>query len=119
MPNILPIAHQPKLPLARLITDDYLEVEKLLELTPREREVLGLMAEGRSNNGIADALSVELKTVEGHVGQVFRHLRLLGRHRNEGQQGDAAQRDGGDKGVGAIRQGNRIFGNGRGPGSAR
>jgi DNA-binding NarL/FixJ family response regulator len=46
------------------------------ELTRREREILELMAEGRSNHGIADALSLELKTVEGHVGQVFGKLGL-------------------------------------------
>jgi DNA-binding NarL/FixJ family response regulator len=46
------------------------------ELTRREREILGLMAEGRSNHGIADALTLELKTVEGHVGQIFSKLGL-------------------------------------------
>jgi DNA-binding NarL/FixJ family response regulator len=46
------------------------------ELTPREREILALMAEGRSNHGIADRLGLELKTVEGHVGQVFGKLGL-------------------------------------------
>ena len=46
------------------------------ELTRREREILGLMAEGRSNQGIAQVLSLELKTVEGHVGQVFGKLGL-------------------------------------------
>jgi DNA-binding NarL/FixJ family response regulator len=46
------------------------------ELTPREREILGLMAEGRSNQGIADRLVLELKTVEGHVRQIFSKLDL-------------------------------------------
>ncbi|MCI0582008.1 MAG: response regulator transcription factor [Chloroflexi bacterium] len=46
------------------------------ELTPRERQILGLMAEGRSNQGIADRLDLELKTVEGHVGQIFSKLDL-------------------------------------------
>jgi DNA-binding NarL/FixJ family response regulator len=46
------------------------------ELTRREREILGLMAEGRSNQGIADRLALEVKTVEGHVGQIFGKLRL-------------------------------------------
>lgn len=46
------------------------------ELTPREREILALMAEGRSNQGIADRLVLELKTVEGHVRQVFSKLDL-------------------------------------------
>lgn len=34
------------------------------------------MAEGRSNQGIADRLVLELKTVEGHVGQIFGKLAL-------------------------------------------
>jgi DNA-binding NarL/FixJ family response regulator len=50
--------------------------DPLDELTPREREVLALMAEGRSNRAIAEALGVEDKTVEYHVGQVFDKLAL-------------------------------------------
>ncbi len=46
------------------------------ELTRREREILGLMAEGRSNQGIAEALDLEPKTVEGHVSQIFGKLGL-------------------------------------------
>ena len=50
--------------------------EALDELTAREREILALMAEGRSNQGIAERLGLELKTVEGHIGQVFGKLGL-------------------------------------------
>lgn len=46
------------------------------ELTPRERDVLALMAEGRSNRGIADALVLDGKTVEGHVSNIFGKLQL-------------------------------------------
>jgi len=46
------------------------------ELTPREREILGLMAEGRSNVAIAERLTLELKTVEGHVRAIFSKLGL-------------------------------------------
>jgi DNA-binding NarL/FixJ family response regulator len=46
------------------------------ELTPREREILGLMAEGRSNPAIAERLTLELKTVEGHVRAIFSKLAL-------------------------------------------
>lgn len=46
------------------------------ELTPRERQVLELMAEGRSNGGIADALGLNLKTIEAHINGVFLKLDL-------------------------------------------
>jgi len=46
------------------------------ELTPREREILGLMAEGRSNQAIAERLTLEVKTVEGHVRAIFSKLGL-------------------------------------------
>jgi DNA-binding NarL/FixJ family response regulator len=46
------------------------------ELTPREREMLALMAEGRSNQGIAERLVLEVKTVEGHISHVFGKLGL-------------------------------------------
>jgi DNA-binding NarL/FixJ family response regulator len=45
-------------------------------LTPREREVLGLMAEGRSNSGIAERLVVTERAVEKHVTSIFGKLRL-------------------------------------------
>lgn len=47
------------------------------ELTRREREVLGLMAEGRSNAAIADRLFVDPRTVEGHVATIFSKLELI------------------------------------------
>jgi DNA-binding NarL/FixJ family response regulator/class 3 adenylate cyclase len=45
-------------------------------LTPREREVLGLMAEGRSNQAIAESLVITLRAVEKHVTSIFGKLRL-------------------------------------------
>lgn len=48
----------------------------LAELTPREREVLGLMAEGRSNAGIAQALVLTVGAVEKHIASIFGKLRL-------------------------------------------
>ena len=45
-------------------------------LTPREHEVLGLMAEGRSNSGIAERLVVTERAVEKHVTSIFGKLRL-------------------------------------------
>jgi len=45
-------------------------------LSPREREVLALMAEGRSNSGIARELWVTEGTVEKHIGSILTKLRL-------------------------------------------
>lgn len=45
-------------------------------LTPREREVLQLIAEGHTNNGIADALTISVKTVEKHRANVMAKLEV-------------------------------------------
>lgn len=50
--------------------------DPLADLTPREREVLSLMAEGQSNGAIAEALSVSLAGVEKHTQRIFAKLRL-------------------------------------------
>ena len=57
--------------LGRRRNDDPLE-----QLTPREREVLGLMAEGRSNAAIAAELVVSERAVEKHVTGIFAKLEL-------------------------------------------
>jgi DNA-binding NarL/FixJ family response regulator len=57
--------------IGRRRRDDPLE-----QLTPREREVLELMAEGRSNQAIADRLFVTLRAVEKHVTSIFTKLNL-------------------------------------------
>ena len=46
------------------------------DLTPREREVLELMAQGRSNRGIAEQLVVTERAVEKHITNVFGKLDL-------------------------------------------
>jgi DNA-binding NarL/FixJ family response regulator len=50
--------------------------EPLGELTPREREVLSLMAEGLSNHAIAERLVVTERAIEKHVTSIFGKLRL-------------------------------------------
>jgi DNA-binding NarL/FixJ family response regulator len=57
--------------LSRRRDDDPLEL-----LTPREREVLNLMAQRNSNQGIADALVITLRAVEKYVSSIFTKLRL-------------------------------------------
>ena len=47
------------------------------DLTGREREVLGLIAEGRSNQAIGDRLFLAPKTVEAHIASIFSKLELL------------------------------------------
>jgi DNA-binding NarL/FixJ family response regulator len=49
---------------------------RLDALTPREVEVLGLMAEGRSNGAIAKALVLTIGAVEKHIASIFQKLRL-------------------------------------------
>jgi DNA-binding NarL/FixJ family response regulator len=69
--------------VARLVTRGT-EHGPLGELTEREREVLSLMAEGHSNEGVSRALFLSPKTVEGHIHQIFVKLGLAAepdRHR--------------------------------------
>ena len=62
--------------MVRLLIERRSERDPLLDLTPREHEVLALMAEGRSNRGIADRLVVGDKTVETHVAAILGKLGL-------------------------------------------
>jgi serine/threonine-protein kinase len=48
----------------------------LADLTPREREILALMAQGHSNDGIGGLLFLSPKTVEGHIHRIFLKLDL-------------------------------------------
>jgi DNA-binding NarL/FixJ family response regulator len=59
--------------------------DPLEALTPREREVLALMAEGLSNQGIAERLTVQAPAVEKHVTSIFSKLDI-GRDRAENQR---------------------------------
>jgi DNA-binding NarL/FixJ family response regulator len=52
--------------------------DPLAALTPREREVLGLMAEGLSNPGIAERLVVSVAAVEKHATRIFEKLGVAG-----------------------------------------
>ena len=61
--------------VAELVTARH-AVDQLDVLSRREREVLALMAEGRSNSGIARKLCVTEGTVEKHIGNILMKLRL-------------------------------------------
>ena len=54
--------------------------EELDQLTPRERQVLRLIARGYSYRDIGTELSISTKTVESHVSSVLRKLQLSNRH---------------------------------------
>jgi DNA-binding NarL/FixJ family response regulator len=62
----------------RAVIDDLIaqseRVDPIEQLTPREREILALMAEGRSNQGICRALWLSQKTVETHIRGAFAKL---------------------------------------------
>jgi DNA-binding NarL/FixJ family response regulator len=62
----------------RAVVDELLarrrRVDPMAELTPREREIIALMAEGRSNQGICQTLWLSPKTVETHIRSAFAKL---------------------------------------------
>jgi DNA-binding NarL/FixJ family response regulator len=62
--------------VSQLVGRRHEDAGPLAELTPREREVLSLMAEGLSNQGICRRLFLSPKTVETHVKSIFGKLRL-------------------------------------------
>jgi DNA-binding NarL/FixJ family response regulator len=55
--------------------------EPIEQLTPREREVLELLAEGRSNQGIAERLVVTERGVQKHIKSIFQKLGSTRDHR--------------------------------------
>jgi DNA-binding NarL/FixJ family response regulator len=68
--------------VTEFVLDDYIRRGGLREdaprdaITPREREVIRLLAEGNSDKETAAALGVSVKTIEAHRGNIMRKLRL-------------------------------------------
>lgn len=62
------------------VAPDVVVDEELDELTPREREVLRLIARGLPYKQVARRLDISIKTVESHVSSVLRKLQLSSRH---------------------------------------
>jgi len=67
--------------VTEFVLDDYIrraeeDVASAGTVTPREREIIQLLAEGKSNKETASALSVSVKTVEAHRANIMRKLRL-------------------------------------------
>jgi DNA-binding NarL/FixJ family response regulator len=65
--------------VAQQPTPDLRDAARLDELTPREREILGLVARGLSNREIATALVVEESTIRTHVKRILMKLQLRDR----------------------------------------
>jgi len=65
--------------MAQQPTPDLANQAKLHELTPREREVLELVARGLSNHEIASELVVEAATVRSHIRRILMKLELRDR----------------------------------------
>jgi len=60
-----------------LLKDSVSDLDELIDaLTPREREVLALMAQGQSNAGIAKTLWITHGAVEKHIKHIFAKLRI-------------------------------------------
>jgi DNA-binding NarL/FixJ family response regulator len=67
--------------VTEFVLDDYVhraeeDVVNAGTVTPREREIIQLLAEGKSNKETASALNVSVKTVEAHRANIMRKLRL-------------------------------------------
>lgn len=84
--------------IAARLTEFFAAAPRMLfpELTDREREILAMIASGRSNAAIADQLVLSLKTVRNHVSNIFNKLQVadraaaIARAKDAGLASDAA-----------------------------
>ena len=66
---------------AQLFSDVEAVIDQPADLTPREREILELIGEGKTNQEIADHLVIELGTVKNHVHSILQKLDVDSRHK--------------------------------------
>ena len=59
---------------------DISEMESMEPLTARERDILGLIAAGKGNRDIAEALGIEEKTVKNHINNIYSKLHIKNRY---------------------------------------
>lgn len=59
---------------------DIAELESMEPLTAREKEILGLIAVGKGNREIANALNIEEKTVKNHINNIYSKLQIKSRY---------------------------------------
>lgn len=64
---------------AQLLEDVEVGIDDISQLTPREKEILELIGEGKSNQDIADQLYIELGTVKNHVHSILQKLNVNSR----------------------------------------
>jgi DNA-binding NarL/FixJ family response regulator len=60
--------------------DDITDMESMVPLTTREREILSLIAVGKGNREIANALNIEEKTVKNHINNIYSKLQIKSRY---------------------------------------
>ena len=59
---------------------DIAELESMEPLTAREKEIIGLIAVGKGNREIANALNIEEKTVKNHINNIYSKLQIRSRY---------------------------------------
>ncbi len=78
-PDLVPALLRRLSSLRRALIDPHTAAGRLEALTPREAEILGLLAQGCSNGSIANRLRIAVGTVKNHIHTILQKLRVSGR----------------------------------------